>query len=478
MSLLELSASELVAATRAGLLTPVEVVEAYIGRIVAVNPAINALAHERFAAARREAAALAATPPAARGPLFGVPVTIKDAFDVAGTRCCCGLSSRADHVPQRDAAAVARLREAGAIVLATTITPDNCWAQETVSPLFGRTRNPWDLRRSVGGSTGGEAALIASLGSPLGLGSDIAGSIRLPAAFCGVVGLRPTSGAIPEAGFWPPSAGALAHLNAVGPLARRVEDVALAFAVLRGAEPRPPNPELIAGARLAYWSDVGLLPSSRAVGAGVRAAARALESAGMRPVAGAPAARRLALLGWTACFGAAERRSVAEGFGGGVPWSPCAELARMLAGQGRVSPEALYYWLGSHLGSLLNELALQLDGARWGEELRGQLLELVGEDGLVVCPVFPTTAPPHGYSYLAMLATLSYQVWVNLAGLPALALPVGFSGRGMPVAVQLVGAPGGEARLLAAGMVLQQALMPRWMGPAPQHGRQVLSADS
>lgn len=465
MSLLQLSAVELAAALRAGLATPLEAVEAYIGRIAGVNPAINALAHERFALARQEAAAAAATPPEQRGPLFGLPVTIKDAFDVADMACCCGLTSRADHVPEQDAAVVARLRAAGAIVIATTITPDNCWAQETTSPLFGRTSNPWNLRRSVGGSTGGEAALIAAGGSPLGIGSDIAGSIRLPAAFCGVVGLRPTSGSLPEQGFWPPSAGALARLNSVGPLARRVEDVALAYDVLRSAEPRPPEPRLLEGRRLAGWLDDGLTPSSRAVRAGVRAALRVLEGVGMRKVRGAPPDRRLAVVGWSATQGPAERRAVAAGFGGGSVWSPYAELARALRGRGRVSPEALPYWLASHAGSQLNERILRVDGAGWGRRLRDQLIDLIGEDGVAVCPVFPTTAPPHGYSYLALLTTLSYQVWVNLAGLPALALPVGFSHAGMPVGVQLVGAPGSEATLLAAGMAVQRALMPRWLGP-------------
>jgi len=465
MSLLAHSAVELAAATRAGLVKPLEVVEAYIGRIAAVNPAINALAQERFGEARREAAAMADTPPEARGPLFGVPVTIKEAFDVAGVRCSCGLASRADHIPEHDAAAVARLRAAGAIVIATTTTPDNCWAQETVSPLFGRTNNPWDTRRTPGGSTGGEAALIAAGGSPLGLGSDIAGSIRMPAAFCGIVGLRPTSGAIPEAGFWPPSRGGLGQLNGVGPMARRVEDVALAYDVLRGEEHHPPDAALLPGRRVAHWLDDGLLPSSKAVRAGVLAAARALEEAGMRPVAGVPPARRLAILGWTACLGEGGREAVNTGFGGGEAWSPYAELGRALRGRGRVSPEALLYWVGSDAGARLGGL-LAVDAARWAAELRDQLDALVGDGGVAVCPVFPTTAPPHGYSYLGLLATTSYQTWVNVAGLPGLALPVGFSRGGMPVGVQLVGAPGSERTLLAAGMAVQRALMPEWAGPA------------
>lgn len=177
------SATDLATAIRDGRLMASEVVEAHIARISAVNPKINALVVERFAQARAEAAAADAAPSEGRGPLHGVPVTIKAAFDVAGLPSTCGLLSRADHVPTRDAALVALLRAAGAIVLGLTNTPGNCWSQETENPLYGRTNNPWDVTRTAGGSTGGEAALIAAGGSPLGLGSDIAGSIRLPAAF-------------------------------------------------------------------------------------------------------------------------------------------------------------------------------------------------------------------------------------------------------------------------------------------------------
>lgn len=246
-----LSATEIVQAVRSGRLTPLEVVKAHIARLTTVNPLLNAVAAARFTTAREEARAAAACPRSAWGPLHGLPVTIKDALDVAGMPATCGLVSRAERMAAADATVVARLRRAGAIVMATTVTPDNCWGQETMNPLHGLTRNPWDRGRTVGGSTGGEAALIAVGGSPLGLGSDISGSIGLPAVFCGVAGLRPTSGALPEEGFWPPSVGNLALLNAIGPMARRVEDLALAWGVLRDAGPLPDPPSL-RGLPLAY----------------------------------------------------------------------------------------------------------------------------------------------------------------------------------------------------------------------------------
>ena len=452
------SATELLAAMRAGHLTASTVLEAHIARILAVNPTINAVADERFAEARREAA------DPRPGPLAGLPVTIKEAFDVAGMPATCGLTSRAGRVATTDATAVARLRAAGAIIVATTITPDNCWAQETQTLLKGRVNNPWARTRTVGGSTGGEAALIAAGGSPLGLGSDIGGSIRLPAAFCGIAGLRPTSAALSSTGHWPPLHGQHAELFAIGPLARRVEDLALAWDVLRGATPQPPDTGSLRGERVAHWHDDGLLPSSPAVMAGVEAATAALVAAGMRPVAGAPEGRRLAALAWGVLQGRAERRAIAESFGNGVAWSPGAELLRALVGRARVSGPALASWLTTHYGPALNVL-LRVKGARRRKELRAQMRQLVGTSGVAVCPVFPTTAPPHHWSYINLL-TASYQTWVNLAGLPGLTVPVGFSGRGMPVAVQLVGAPGAEATLLAAGMVVQQALMPTWHGPS------------
>jgi Asp-tRNA(Asn)/Glu-tRNA(Gln) amidotransferase A subunit family amidase len=322
--------------------------------------------------------------------------------------------------------------------------------------LFGRTNNPYDVQRTVGGSTGGEAAIIAAGGSPLGIGSDIAGSIRLPAAFTGIVGLRPTSGLIPESGFWPESLARLADLNGLGPMARSVEDVAMAFAVLSEQEPQPLDQAVLAAKRVAYWFDDGMLPSSGAVRDGVQVAVRALEQAGMHVQEGGPATRRLAALGWTAYCREQERNLVAAGFGNGVAWSPAEELQRSLRGQGRVHPGSLFYWLISHYGSLLLE-ALGVDGPRWRQRLREQFLSLVGEGGVAVCPIFPTTAPHHGWAMAVSLLTLSYQTWVNLAGLPGLVVPVGHNRKGMPVGIQIIGAPGAEWRVLAAGLAIQEA---------------------
>jgi amidase len=454
-----LSAVVLAERIRDGLLSPIEVVEAHIARIEVVNPGLNAIVTTTFDEARQAAqrAADAITRGAPLGPLHGVPFTAKDSLDVAGVRSTTGLIARAEHYPDCDAAVVAQMRAAGAILLGKTNTPDNCWNQETVNLIFGRTNNPWNLDRTVGGSTGGEAAIIAAGGSPLGIGTDIAGSIRLPAHFTGIVGLRPTSATLSEVGNWPPAHGRLADLEAIGPMARRVEDVALAFDVLRGATPQPLDLDALREAPVAAWFDDGLIPSSGAITAGVRAAAEALQQAGMVRVGGSPAARRLAILGWLAYQGDAERRAIARGFGGGVAWSPPRELLAALQGRPCVAPGALLYWLASHYGSLLTR-AIGVDGAGWRAQLRAQLHDLIGERGVAVCPIFPTTAPRHGWPKRVLLMTLGYQAWVNLAGLPGLTVPVGRSGNGLPVGVQIVGGPGTERTILAAGLAIQRAL--------------------
>ncbi|NJO84078.1 MAG: hypothetical protein HC828_15670 [Blastochloris sp.] len=459
----ELSATEMAHRIREGTLSPVQVVEAHISRIEQTTAAINAVVTPTFEQARQRAHEAEAARKRGElwGPLHGVPFTAKDSYDVAGVRSTGGLVSREGHFPTTDALLVARLRAAGAILLGKTNTPSNAGAYETCNPVFGLTNNPWNVTRSAGGSTGGEAAIIAAGGSPLGIGSDLAGSIRLPSAFNGIVGLRPTSNALATEGFWPPITGRIADLNALGPMARRVEDVGLGWDVLNEHDPQPIDTAVLRGQRVVYWFSDGTLPVSNAVRGGVNAAVRALEQAGMQPVANAPAGRTGAGFAYGKYWRAEEREVYDRSFGNGERWSPWGEILRALRGRARIETPTLVLW------ALLSSpwLAPGIDGAAWRERLRAEMRELLGAQGVAVCPVFPTTAPKHGWSSWSALFTNSYTTWVNLAGLPGLAVPVGFSGNGMPVAVQIVGNPGTERLLLAAGMAVQQALMPQWVGP-------------
>ena len=225
-------AAELARRIRVGDTSPLEVVDAHIARLEEVEPHINALITPTFDTARSTVRRLTdAAVPADPPPLHGVPITVKHSLAVAGVRFTAGADRMREHVAAQDAAAVRRMKSAGAIVLVKSSCPDMSGSMETDNPIIGLTRNPWRRERSAGGSSGGEGALIAAGDSPLGLGADIAGSIRIPSAFCGVVGLKPTAERISTDDHVPRTPAAMEGWNTMGPLARRVEDLRLALGV-------------------------------------------------------------------------------------------------------------------------------------------------------------------------------------------------------------------------------------------------------
>jgi len=236
---ISLSATEQARLIREGDISSEELIRAHLEQIERVNPRLNAVVEVLDEEALR--AAKAVDTKRARGGrlrLFeGVPFSVKDAIEVAGTICSAGTLGRRNAArSQRDATVVARLRAAGAIPIARTNLPDLLFAFESDNLIFGRTNNPYDLSRTAGGSSGGEAALIAACGSPFGLGSDAAGSVRVPAHFCGIASLKPTSGRLPRTGHVPPAGGWIEMLWQIGPMARRVEDLDGMMRVLRGPD--------------------------------------------------------------------------------------------------------------------------------------------------------------------------------------------------------------------------------------------------
>src|SRR5713226_6071792 len=233
-----LSAREIAAQIRRKEVSPVEVARAHLDRIERLNPKLNAFVDCRpeavLAQARDAEKAILRRDKDELGPLHGVPVSIKSAIDVAGHRCEAGTRLRAGYIAAEDAPLVARLRAAGAVILGVTNTPELLMAWETDNLLYGRTNNPWDLTRTAGGSSGGEAAAIAAGLSAGGVGSDGGGSIRVPAHFCGICGLKPTPGRIPALGHFPTSVGPFAQLGVVGPMARSVADLRLLYEAMAG----------------------------------------------------------------------------------------------------------------------------------------------------------------------------------------------------------------------------------------------------
>jgi len=236
------SAARLARSLRAGELCSREIVDACLARIGEVNPAINAvvqLVAERAQAEADELDRLAANGQF-RGPLHGVPITIKDSLDTEGIVSTGGTLGRREFVPRQDAPVVARLRAAGAVLLGKTNTPELTLSGETNNLIYGRSCNPFDTSRSPGGSSGGSAAIIACAGSALELGSDTGGSIREPAHLCGIAGIKPTSGRTPRSGHIVPYGGVFDSLTQIGPMARYVEDLALALPIICGPDGRDP----------------------------------------------------------------------------------------------------------------------------------------------------------------------------------------------------------------------------------------------
>src|ERR1700720_1234455 len=255
-----LSVRDIATRIRRKAVSPVEGARAHLSRIERLNPRLNAFVDCQPEAVLRQAreAEQSVQRGDELGPLHGVPLSIKSAIDVAGHRCEAGTRLRAGHIATEDAPLVARLRAAGAVSLGVTNTPELLMAWETDNLLYGRTNNPWDLTRTAGGSSGGEAAAIAAGLSAGGVGSDGGGSIRVPAHFCGICGLKPTPGRIPSTGHYPKAGGPFALIGVVGPMARTVADLQILFQAMAGSDDGDP-----ASAPVAISSQFSVLSSQK-----------------------------------------------------------------------------------------------------------------------------------------------------------------------------------------------------------------------
>ena len=448
------SASELARAIRGGELSSAEVVEAHLARIGEVNPQLNAVVHLTADAARSRARE--ADEARARGeewgPLHGVPVTIKDAFETEGIVSAGGTVGRAAYVPERDAAGVARLKAAGAVVLGKTNVPEISLAFESDNLVYGRTHNPYDPTRTPGGSSGGEGAAIAAGMSPLGIGSDAGGSIRVPAHFCGIAGIKPTSGRTPRTGHFPPMGGLLDSIWQIGPLARRVEDLALALPILCGPDWRDPTVAPVPlgdptqvdlqGLRVAFHTDNGIVAPTDDIAGVVRDAARVLADAGALVVEARPPVPADAyglLLGLYAADSGAGLRMLLM-MSGTVETSPLmTRLLDILGSQSLTAGE-------------LSMLVYQLDV--W----RSEMLSFMRDYDLLVCPPCARAAMAHGTTFDEQNQLFfSYTMLYNMTGWPGAVVRAGTSGEGLPLGVQLVAQPWREDVALAAALEVERA---------------------
>jgi amidase len=447
--LVDRSATELAALIRSRQLSSIELTTAYLDRIAEVNPQLNAVV--TLDADRALAAAGAADDATTRGlgtgPLHGIPMTIKDTFETAGMRTTAGAPELADHVPARDALAVERLRAAGAVVLGKTNVPPFAMDWQAANPIFGTTLNPSDPARTPGGSSGGAAAAVASGMTALELGSDIRGSIRVPAHFCGVFGLKPTAGIVPTRGHIPGPPGTLAEpdLAAVGPLARSVDDLALALDVLAGPDAERAKAwrlelpgsraDHLAGYRMAAWLDDAVCPVDSEVLEVLTQTIAALTAAGGKVDA---EARPLDLAEAKPVFESLFHAAVSAGHPQPVFDELCAVAAAHPEAQAaRDVTQRVRDWHATH------EHRLQL-GVRWAD--------FFTRHDVLLCPVAPVAAFPHDDTSDVAARTITVNgeerpysdlsPWVGLAGaahLPAAVVPVGRTQSGLPVGVQIVG---------------------------------------
>jgi fatty acid amide hydrolase 2 len=469
------SVRSLARAIRARELSASEVVEAHIECHQRLAPRINALAADRFGLARQEATLAdellrCAGPEDVLPPLLGVPFTVKESIALTGMPQSAGLVARRDCLAQRNAPAVQLLLDAGAIALGVTNTSELTLWIESSNRLYGRTNNPYDPARTAGGSSGGEGAAVGSGASPFGLASDISGSIRLPALFCGVFGHKPSTGLVPNTGTYPGTPGPAGRMLGVGPLTRYAEDLIALLSIIAGsggARPGAPDGKLgdpaavsLKGLRVVILQESSVLPISRELHDARERAAGALAAAGAQ-------LQRVALRSWRHAWLPFVATLQAE-----------AEQTTMgllaAAGAKRPTWRSLLSPRGPHTLPTRITLAPELlprgsepPGRKRllaaAHELVGELAETIG-DGVLLHPAHPRVAPRHGRT-LGRPWLLNSCAVFNLAGVPVTEVPLGLSAAtGLPLGIQVAAGMDRDHVSIAVAIELERAFG-GWVSP-------------
>ncbi len=448
-------AVELLSMLRRGQISPLELAGEYIRQIERLNPQLHALVDFDADRVRAQARALENSS-GPRGPLFGLPVTIKSSIATAGYRCETGSLLHRGYVPHENATVVDRMKRAGAVVLGTTNCPEFLMAYESDNRLYGRACNPWDVERSAGGSSGGESAAIAAGLSAGGLGSDSGGSVREPAHFTGICSLKPTPGRIPARGHLPSCDGPFAILGAIGPMARTIRDVTLLFITLSGQDALDPvsppvglrneSLEDLRRVPIAFFEDDGLIPVTPETRQAVQDAARTLASQGFNVQPFRPRALEEARQLWWKFFVR----------GGAMLLDPLV--------QGRhseLSPTFLDFLSIAHSEPPLSVQEL-LTAWMDCDHVRRKLLAEMESFPILLCPVCAIPAFRHGERawdvegrQVKYLDAMRYTQWFNLLGAPAAVVPVGWSPEGLPIGVQIVGRPFEDERVLGIAAAVE-----------------------
>ena len=448
--------SETVEKIRRGEISPREIIDAHLERIEKLQPRLNAFVHVDAERARQQAQVAEASVLRgdAVGVLHGVPISIKSCIDVAGWPCPAGSRLRADYVAGDDAVLVSRLRAAGAILIGNTNVPEFLMAYETDNALFGKTSNPWELSRSAGGSSGGEAAAIASGCSMGGVGSDGGGSVRVPAHFCGISGLKPTPGRIPSTGHFPRGAGAFAWLGVVGPMARTVADVRALFDVMKGPDAddalSSPIQAKSFGERQLRGMRVGIMESD-ALGVVTKETNEVVQRAANLlseqfhvepfPLEGLDQAIEL----WWFFFGP----MIAHLFEPMVEGRE-AELSPMFREYMSVASLKIAPTVDEFMAACVKR-----------DIVRAKIIKQMRDVPILLSPVCSAPAFRHGEGNWQPVSgyrdTMRHAQWLNLAGFPGVSVPMGLSAEGLPIGVQVIGRPNEDELVLAMAEILETA---------------------
>jgi aspartyl-tRNA(Asn)/glutamyl-tRNA(Gln) amidotransferase subunit A len=436
-----LSASELRAGYRSRAFTPVEVVDAVAARIERLNPSLGAFTTLCLDRARAEAEAIDTATDTR--PLAGIPFAAKDLYDAAGVRTTYGSAIFAGHVPDRDAVALAAVRAAGGILVGKTQTHEFAWGITSINESVGSSRNPWDPARIPGGSSGGSGAALGARMVPIALGSDTGGSVRIPAAFCGVMGLKPTFGRIDTGGLWP-LAPSLDH---AGPMARTPEDLALLFAAMEERD-RLPVPRGLGRPTIVTCPDLHLSPPTAEVEGALRAAVDTLDMLGAR----------------------VEERSL-PGAGRVEEMFAVLQLSEALHVHTRAG------LFPSRIGEYGADVRKRLEAAplvtpsdyvratEWRERLRAGFGRLLHDGALLVTPVSAVSPPTPDDTATLRSTVMPYTMPQNMTGFPSVAVRAGFDQHGLPIGIQITAPPWREADALRAARALYDAtpeVQSRW----------------
>ena len=474
--LCRLSAVRLARMIREGEVSSREVVEAHIARVGEVNPRLNLVVATRFAEARAEASAadvrLRDESPERLPAFHGVPCTVKECFAVRGMPHTSGLVSRRGVVARKDATAVARLRAAGAIPLGVTNTSELCMWMETHNHIYGRSRNPYDSGRIVGGSSGGEGGIVGAGASPFGLAADIGGSIRMPAFFNGVFGHKPTGGLAPSTGQFPSAHGDARRLLTTGPIARRAEDLWPLLRLVAGPDGEDPScrgdlrlgdPETvrIEDLTVLHVPSNGVKDPSAELREAQRRAVAALGRAGARVERPSFPALRHSMFIWSSRLSAGGGPTYAELLGGGRPIRLWWEILRSLWGGSPHTIPSLGLAALEKIPPLLPDH--RADFVALGETLRRELVERLGERGVMLFPSFPRPAPRHHTPLFPPFQWL-YTCIFNALELPSTQVPLGLNPRGLPLGVQVVAGPGKDHLTVAVALFLER-IFGGWVPP-------------